>query len=205
MKMNFGIIFLLVAAVACTAPPDASKQLPSDSGLVQTAVTASPSTNQLVVPGKRIGSTQINERSDSVFHRLGNPDSSDAAMGKSRAAWISKDDPSHTTRISFSTNMGMEEAYPQAKTIRVTSSYFKTGAGNSVGRSLSDFTIEFPNLKRLGDAGEAALWTDPSLGIWVEVLTDRRVVAIGVFDPKINLMNSYPIIGAGMDSTDRAN
>src|ERR1700694_5375807 len=42
---------------------------------------------QLIIPGKSIGQTKLNESMETVFERFGRPDSSDAAMGSSLVAW----------------------------------------------------------------------------------------------------------------------
>ena len=59
----------------------------------------------LIIPGKSIGQVYLNERGDSIFSKLGKPDTGDAAMGKSVSIYKNKENGSEF-KIYFITNMG---------------------------------------------------------------------------------------------------
>ncbi|WDF55064.1 hypothetical protein [Mucilaginibacter sp. KACC 22063] len=84
--------------------------------------------NQLIVPGKSIGKTYINENVDSVMDQLGKPQQSDAAMGAAMNTWMHKTDTAtYQTDIYSHRNFGgKDESTSRVKIIRVTSPWFKT-------------------------------------------------------------------------------
>lgn len=104
---------------------------------------------QLIVPGKSIGQTSIGENAENVFRRLGNPDSGDAAMGKSLSTWYAKHDvKGYQTQVFCSRNMGNpDETVSRVIQIRVTSPYFKTANGIGVGSMLKQINASFISKK----------------------------------------------------------
>lgn len=93
---------------------------------------------QLIVPGKSIGQTKLNENAKIVFEKLGKPDNDDAAMGKSLSTWYAHHNPSgYQTQIFCSRYSGNpDETVTHVIQIRVTSPYFKTANSIGVGSTL---------------------------------------------------------------------
>ena len=100
---------------------------------------------QLIVPGKSIGQTKLQEDAILVYKRLGRPDAGDAAMGKSLATWYAGHRPlGYQTQVFFSRYMGgMDDITSRVKQIRVTSPYFKTAAGIGPGSTLKQINAVF--------------------------------------------------------------
>ena len=96
------IPLIAVSALACKhkpAPADNIKALQSaDTALIMKTEEANPlkgkpiTAKQLIIPGKSIGQTKVDESMETVFERFGRPDSSDAAMGSSLAVWYAGHD-----------------------------------------------------------------------------------------------------------------
>ncbi|MEX8548580.1 MAG: hypothetical protein V5804_13335 [Mucilaginibacter sp.] len=100
---------------------------------------------QLIVPGKSIGQTKLQEDAVLVYKRLGRPDAGDAAMGKSLATWYAGHRSlGYQTQVFFSRYMGgMDDITSRVKQIRVTSPYFKTAEGIGPGSTLKQINAFF--------------------------------------------------------------
>ena len=90
--------------------------LPADS-----TIKKEVSPEQLILPGKAIGRTTLNEDATLIAKVLGPPDKGDAAMGKALSTWYANHDPTgYQTSIFFERQMGGDET-SRAKQIRITS------------------------------------------------------------------------------------
>lgn len=98
-----------------------------------------------IIPGERIGLTKLEENTETLSE-LGKPDFSDAAMGKSWATWISKDDEKNELNI-YSTYKNSEMKEKVVRQIRITSPKFQTPSEISTGKSLQEIQKAFPDIK----------------------------------------------------------
>lgn len=114
-----------------------------------------------IIPGERIGLTKLEENVETLS-KLGKPDFSDAAMGKSWATWISKDDEKNELNI-YSTYKDSEMKEKVVRQIRITSSKFQTSDGIATGKSLQDIQKAFPDIKLV------AKYTDENTKNLVEI------------------------------------
>jgi hypothetical protein len=140
---------------------------------------------ELIVPGKSIGLTSIGERADSVAAKLGRPDEGDAAMGKAISTWFSKGNKTHSTTIFFTTNFGDKDEASRARQLRITSPYFKTAEGLSVGSDMDGISKIYPVLKKTGrypspkdPAQMVVVMDDPDKGIAFEIDPSYKCVGI---------------------------
>jgi len=153
---------------------------------------------ELIVPGKSIGLTSIGERADSVHAKLGRPDEGDAAMGKAISTWYSKGDKTHSTTIFFTTNFGDKDEASRARQVRITSPYFKTKEGLSVGSPMDDISKVYPVLKKTGrypspkDASQMVVVMDePDKGIAFEIDPSYKCVGIVIHRPEDKPFETY--------------
>ncbi|NCD68613.1 hypothetical protein [Mucilaginibacter agri] len=143
MDKRYFIIPLLGLVLACKHKPVTN--LHPNTRPKDTTATAPIPTSQLIVPGKSIGLTHINEPMDSVNVRLGKPDSGDAAMGAAMATWVSKQDsvPYQTDIYSHRNMGGKDENTGRVKIIRITSPAYKTTQNIHTGLTLRDIGRHF--------------------------------------------------------------
>ena len=152
---------------------------------------------QLILPGQGIGDISINEDADTVFSKLGKPDASDAAMGKSLATWYAKHDTAgYKTQIFFSKQMGTADETSRVKQIRITSPWFKTMDYMSTGMHLQtiDSKKEF-NLKKVAQYTEAgkqySVYDAAESGIAFEINDKNVCTGIIVFEPGKGVTTTY--------------
>jgi hypothetical protein len=102
----------------------------------------------LIVPGERIGHVRIGESSDSVVRDLGEPDSSDGAMGHVRMTWVGSDRVGQEPRrLDVSASFDGNGAYHLVRQIRVTSSRFATREAIAPGTDLDAMRAAFPTAR----------------------------------------------------------
>ena len=134
---------------------------------VDTLATAKVSENLVIAPGEKIGNTMIGANAETLKD-LGQPDLSDAAMGKAWMSWLSKNPNNPGTELMVST--GYKDSEMKEKTIkeiRVNSPDFKTSGGNGVGYTILDIVEEFPNIKA------TTAYSNSKTGQEVEVFDDQ--------------------------------
>ena len=148
---------------------------------------------QLIIAGKSIGGTYINESTDSVITKLGKPDSGDAAMGASLMTWFSKRDKStYRTSVYAHRNMGgTDENISYVKAIRVTSPYFKTADYAGAGSEMKD-VMKLYKLKKHAAPGNKKMWLydDSRAGIGFEADSTGRCTAV-MIHPKGDSYTTY--------------
>jgi hypothetical protein len=152
--------------------------------------------NRLIIPGKSIGLTYLDEKQDDVMKRLGSPASGDASMGgHSEANWYSKpvihgkDTVINETDIFFYTNnFGEANSVVLVDHIRVTSGYFLTAQHVGAGTLLDTIQKYFPGLKKTGTdtspktKKQIDIYDDEHAGIGFEI-ADGKCIAISVYKP----------------------
>jgi hypothetical protein len=155
--------------------------------------------NRLIIPGKSIGLTAINDKADSVFKKLGKPDEGDAAMGKSIQTWYSKsetDTTKYSTTIYFTTNMGGPDEATRAKQIRVTSPFFMTAERIGVNSVLESVSHYFPLAIKTAVYKDAAkkpvyIYDDTKAGIAFEINDQNKCVGITIHPENAKAFQTY--------------
>ncbi|WP_296150853.1 hypothetical protein [uncultured Flavobacterium sp.] len=102
----------------------------------------------VIIPGDRIGMTKLEENVETLS-KLGKPDFSDSAMGKSWMTWVSKDDKKNELNI-YSTYKDSEMKEKVVRQIRITSPKFQTPSEISTGKTLQEIQKEFEGIKLVG-------------------------------------------------------
>ncbi|MFA6086343.1 hypothetical protein [Mucilaginibacter sp.] len=117
----------------------------TDTALILKTEEANPlkgkpiTAKQLIIPGKSIGQTNVDESMETVFERFGRPDSSAAAMGSSLAVWYDNHNKAGDKTSVFARHNynGNNEVFQHVRKILVTSPYFRTAEGIGCGSTLS--------------------------------------------------------------------
>ena len=152
--------------------------------------------SRLIIPGKSIGLTSIDEKEDAVMKRLGTPAAGDASMGgKSVAIWYSKpfvrgtDTITNETDVYFYTqNFGEEHPVIMVDHITITSGYFMTADHIGNGSSLESIQKYFPNIQKISTDISAktkkpvTIYNDDHAGIEFQI-ADGKCIAISVYRP----------------------
>lgn len=172
------------AATNAIAAVDTSQKLNTVS---DTMLIAS---NRLIVAGKGIGLTSIDQKADEAMKHLGPPATQDAAMGKELATWYSirgKDTVSEVN-IFFVTNMGADDEAKRVNHIRVTSSFFTTAILVGTGSGMNDVQQNFPGIKKIASytspktKNRVLIYDDSKSGIAFEI-ENGKCVGITVHKP----------------------
>jgi len=193
------IPLIAVSALACKhkpAPADNIKALKSaDTALIMKTEEANPlkgkpiTAKQLIIPGKSIGQTKVDESMETVFERFGRPDSSDAAMGSSLAVWYADHDKGgyKTSIFSHHNYNGDNEIFQHVRKILVTSPYFRTAESIGCGSTLSQISKYYTLKKGNGykEKGKPVdVYSDAAKGISFEIDAGLdKCVGIVVYKP----------------------
>lgn len=145
--------------------------------------------DRLIVQGKRIGKAELGMTADAVGQVFGQPDESDAAMGKAWLTWFGKKPDDHNNR----TELNMYTAYKDSnmnekvvKQIRTTSSWFVTDDGIHVYSSWSDIRKLYRYAFRVGsyrqeDGRTITIYDDRKTGIAFEVAAvGKQNICVGI-------------------------
>lgn len=137
---------------------------------------------KLIIPGKQLALIQLNKDIQAVLDRLGKPDKSDAAMGKSLLTWNNLNNAELS--IFTARKMGIED-FSRIKAIRSLSRKFKTKNNLGVGSTLEDIKQKF-SLQKVGEFQENenkyTLYTTAK-GISFEIDTDQSCHGV-IITPK---------------------
>ena len=173
------------------ATADTSKQVTT------VADTIPVSASRLIVPGKSIGLTSINQKIEEATKHLGPPTSEDAAMGgKELDTWYSKpvvhgtDTVINETDIFFTSNINVEgsDGTTRVKHIRITSAFFATSQHIGKGSAMDSIQHYFPGVKKIASytspktKQEVLIYDDNRSGIAFE-MENSKCVAITVHRP----------------------
>lgn len=205
MRHTPTLLIVALAFAACRQQPPARAVATAEAaskaadGTVTTAIAQADTVRQaagiqpaqLIVPGQSIGLTRLDEPADSVTKRLGRPDAGDAAMGKSLSTWYAGHNPQgYRTGIFCSRQMGADET-SRVQQIRITSPWFKTKEGLSVGAdstTISNYYTLKPT-QRFSDNGIRGTEYSSPTGIAFEL--DQSGHCIGIIVRKPGAGGSY--------------
>ena len=173
---------------------------PSDT--ISKKITEKPGANDTIVPGRSIGLISINEKAPDVIKTLGQPDSSDAAMGKALLSWFAKpvikdgDTTVNSVRIFTKTNFGGKEEASRVRLIRITSPFFKTIGRVSTGSTLAFIKTQYPAIKKwasydLAEDKPVIIYADMKDGISFEICGTTKCVGIAVHQPNETAWELY--------------
>ncbi|GEP52508.1 hypothetical protein FNO01nite_31800 [Flavobacterium noncentrifugens] len=170
--------------------------------VVDSLATAKVSENLVIAPGEKIGNTMIGANAETLS-ALGQPDLSDAAMGKAWMSWFSKNPNNPGTELMVST--GYKDSEMKEKTIReirVNSPDFKTAGGNGVGNTVLDIVEEFPNIKattaysNIKTGQEVEVFDDQFSGIAFEIQKEapKKCIAIIIHEKDKPVRVDYTVL-----------
>lgn len=163
----------------------------TDSTNIASAVITA---DYLIVPGKSIGETMLDRPAANVITRLGKPDFSDAAMGKSVAAWYTGHNKNgYTTHMYFTTDMGNDDT-SRVKAIRVSSPSFKTQnhlyAGVLITDAQKQYKLDTLGTFKLNGRGRT-LYDDKTNGIAFDTDRSGNITGIAVYQKGVSVKNVY--------------
>ena len=131
--------------------------------------------NDTIFPGISIGCIKLGQTANDIIKALGQPDSSDAAMGKSMMRWFSKptgkgiDTAVNSISVFSSSNMGSKDERRRIIHIRITSPYYKTPEHIGYGSTLTFIKRQYPTLKK-----PTATFSDKSTGKTVQIYDEIK-------------------------------
>jgi len=149
--------------------------------------------DKLIVPGKSIGQTALNDNGADVTQRLGRPDAGDAAMGKSLSIWYANHDTTgYQTMVYASRQMGTNDETSRVKQIRITSPWFVTKDSIRVSSTLEQIDKAYPTKKTawFTKAGQKFNIYRAD-GIAFEIDPQQNCTAIIVFDANSSPGSTY--------------
>ncbi len=182
---------LALAVAACGGGNGTSNQTQGDHTAI--GVQTENAGDLLLIPGQSVGSVALGD-ADSVLDALGDPDFSDAAMGKAALIWYPEDEPNHPISVFTARDMGNDET-ARIKQIRITSPRFKTRHSIGVGSSLRDISDNYPLqiVETYDQDGETHTVYNANEGIAFEVDTAYRCVAVVIHEPDVSIASYAPL------------
>lgn len=194
----FGIALVLFSCKEDKPPVyDSDVEIPVDS-----IPKAQPKVNLEIIPGKSIGNIVLEEIVDSLSF-LGQPDLSDAAMGKAWLTWYS----TNSKLVNGKSELNIYTAYKNnemeekaVRQIRVTSPDFKTAEGLSTGKSFEDISntlaaLDFlGSFRKPGSDNTVELYDATNSGIAFEIEntgSEKKCIAIIVHTPGKKVTEAY--------------
>jgi hypothetical protein len=155
--------------------------------------------DSLIVPGSKVGKVKIGMTTEALIKAIGEPDLSDAAMGKAWLTWYNNKNRSSQLDV-YTAYKDSNMSEKTVELIRVSSKDLNTKDFIRVGASLGDIEKKFPELKyishyRKDGTGEiVSLYADQKAGIAFEfsaVEKFKKCSAVIVFDVKRPLLSIY--------------
>ncbi|MBS7566188.1 hypothetical protein KHS38_17400 [Mucilaginibacter sp. Bleaf8] len=199
MTKYMPMLFAAALLAACNNRPN-TQQTETQSGQTETSAKTevvkqdTASADKLIVPGKAIGQTQINEDAARVVQRLGKPDGGDAAMGKAVSIWYAHHDTSdYQTAVFSSRQVGTADDTSRVKQIRITSPWFVTKEGVHVGSALQQLNDAYP-LKKVAhftEKGNRYDLYETNQGIAFEVNAQNKCTGIVVHERDKQAAGTY--------------
>ncbi len=185
---------------SCTSKPATESTLPSVPEDISvsapkldttSAEVPATSTDWDIVPGKRIGKTQLGDDPEMLLQRLGTPDASDAAMGKAWLVWRGKNGGELAVFTSYADSNMVRKAVKQ---VYITSSRFQTAEGIHTGMSLPEIQRIFPD-GHLQNTETEKRYDVEAKGISFEAEKSNRCNAVMIYTPGGSPVAYLPIPG----------
>lgn len=137
----------------------------------------------LLVPGHAAGIISLGENAESLAP-LGQPDLSDAAMGKAWMTWLSEHGTAKEELNIYTTYKDSEMREKVVRLVRVTSSEYKTKDSLGSGNLMADLQKSFPEIKAVAKyknpttKNEVTIFDAIDQGIAFEAEKDRCTAVI---------------------------
>ncbi|GHA67945.1 hypothetical protein GCM10007389_21620 [Pontibacter akesuensis] len=191
---------------SCQDQASSNQAATDTTAAVQTPEPQSLDSTYLIIPGEGIGKVNVGMPGEELTAALGDPDSTDAAMGKALLYWLSEDtaQPRHFLAIYTESDFGSDHPQPIVKQLQVTSPQFKTPDNISTGTSLSEIREHYPHLEPLayyqnGAQQQVYIFDAQPEGIAFEVtLPDSILTAITVHEKGKDVSGNYLPLHPGM-------
>lgn len=196
MKNMITLMSCLFVFYSCANNSSSSENNHSkDSGTVTSRQheTAQPqpaavSPDYLILPGKSIGKTFLEEDAETLTSTLGKPDFSDAAMGKAWLIWFGNKPDEHNNKTELDVYITYKDSTMSSKVIkqiRTTSSAFKINDSLHVYSELSTIRRFFPDIrfteKYQDDSRQISIYDDIKQGIAFDVaMAGNQQICIGI-------------------------
>jgi len=146
--------------------------------------------NDTIMPGKSIGHISLDEKTEDVIQALGQPDSSDAAMGKQMLSWYSKptkkDTAVNSIKIFAAANFGGKDEAARVRQVRITSPFFKTAEGIGCGSTIAFIKTQYKDIKKASasytdrSGNPVMIYDDIKEGIAFEIGSNTKCVGVTV-------------------------
>lgn len=193
-------LFMLPLLCACNQPDGKVHSKLVDS-LHNADTAVKPVTKaRVIIPGKSVGPISINSNADSLATMIGQPDSTDAAMGASMLVWSQPYKGStYKTIVYAHRDMGAkDENVSHIKAIFVSSPYYKTSDYSGAGSNMRDIRKLF-KLTAHAIPGytskQLALYNDYGAGISFEADSTGRCHGVLIYakgDSSVTYINMLP-------------
>lgn len=193
-------LFLISSAACRERSEPARKAAPATQEELD--ASAAQDTAFYIIPGEHIGQIRLSMQPEEVHNTLGDPDFSEAAMGKAKQTWYSAatDSPRHQVDVyTVRQRTGEPDEVVEVDQVRVTSPSFTIPRMRiSPGSRLTKIQQYFPNLQAVAyyptpKQGRVYVYDDRVGGIAFE-LTGPDSVCVGItVHPKGRGVEQAPI------------
>ncbi|SKB65888.1 hypothetical protein SAMN05660226_02574 [Parapedobacter luteus] len=180
-----------MALIACNERNSRSDDSQADSlAAQQTTVPDS----LLLVPGQSAGLITLGDTDSSLLNRLGQPDFSNAGMGKAVLVWRGDTTQGYPLSVFTSRDMGNDES-ARIQQVRVTAPSFRTRQSIHVGSTHQEIASAYPlRLTETYDAmGDPYTIYDTDEGIAFEIAPNNRCIAIIIHKKDVSPPSFLPL------------
>lgn len=149
----------------------------------------------LLVPGESAGDIHLFEADSLLFEALGQPDFSDAAMGKALLVWNAPDDSlRYPLSVFTARDMGNDET-ARIQRIRITAPFFTTADGICATSTLDEIAKHYETepVETYEVDGQQYTIYESKAGIAFEVGPDDRSVAVIIHTPGADSATYLPL------------
>jgi hypothetical protein len=205
---NHLVLLCIIITAACNQPGEEHSNATTLPGTSIKKDTPAPGTapktkNSFIInPGKSIGELELGTDASLLAQQLGQPDLSDAAMGKAWTTWYGKKRDEHNNLPELNVFTTYRDTSMKEKTVQLirTSSSDFSANGVKVYDALTRIKTAFPRLQRRGEFVNNASHQNMSIydakedGIAFEVVSvgDHETCAAIIVHPRNkNVMDHY--------------
>ncbi|TPE45141.1 hypothetical protein [Pontibacter mangrovi] len=164
------------------------------AAVAQPAPPPTPDPAYLIKPGESIGKIELGMPGTNLAKILGEPDSTDAAMGKALLFWV---DGQEYVALYTVADFGGKDERPKVQQVQVTSPAFKTADGIGTGKALPEIRRTYSGLQPLAyyqnaQQQQVYIFDDRQQGIAFEVtLPDSTCTAITIHPKGESMTDAY--------------